>query len=115
MVVSPYYSKNQGTKDIYNMTFEEFVSSLQNQTEPARLPNLLQALWYDGKGKWDIAHKIAQSVFDENGSWIHAYLHRKEGDLANASYWYSNAGKELPQISLVDEWTQITKKLLSQL
>jgi hypothetical protein len=54
----------------------------------------LNALWYDARGEWDKAHELIQDVQDKNASWIHAYLHRKEGDDPNAGYWYSRAGKK---------------------
>ena len=67
----------------------------------------LNALWYDAKGEWDKAHEMVQDIDDNNASWIHAYLHRKEGDTANADYWYSRAGKKRPSLSLEKEWEEI--------
>lgn len=94
------------------MNFDSFRSSLANDTPPANMSNLLQAMWYDGKNNWDKAHDIAQEIHDNNGSWIHAYLHRKEGDRANAGYWYSKAGKPMPGNSLEKEWEEIVRALL---
>jgi hypothetical protein len=68
---------------------------------------LLRALQLDREGNWDRAHGIAQSVSSQNGSRVHAYLHRKEGDLANASYWYSRAGISVPDSSLDQEWQDL--------
>lgn len=72
----------------------------------------LQALWYDAKGDWKKAHDLIQDTPDKNASWIHAYLHRKEGDIWNADYWYSKAGKKRPLFSLEEEWEQIVSALL---
>ena len=94
------------------MTFEEFRSSLSQQQVPEGLPTLLQALWYDGKNDWEKAHNIAQDISTSDGSWIHAYLHRKEGDLSNAGYWYKRAGKQLPRVSLEEEWARIVRSFV---
>ena len=72
----------------------------------------LNALWYDAKGDWDKAHKLIQDVDDKNASWIHAYLHRKEGDTGNADYWYSRAGKKRSSLSLEEEWQEIVAALI---
>lgn len=66
------------------MTIEEFKSTLNNSHPPEALPPLLEALWYDAKGNWHRAHEIAQEIAGKEGAWVHAYLHRKEGDLSNA-------------------------------
>lgn len=94
------------------MTIEAFKSSLSGDHPPEGVPKLLQALWYDGKNDWAAAHNIAQDIETAEGSWIHAYLHRKEGDPGNASYWYHRAGKPMPDISLEEEWEQIAIALL---
>jgi phage major head subunit gpT-like protein len=96
------------------MTFEAFTSSLTEPQPPASLPKTLQALWYDGKNAWDTAHDIAQDIGSPDGSWIHAYLHRKEGDTGNAGYWYRRAGKPMPSVSLQREWEQIVRELLDR-
>ena len=67
------------------MTLEEFTATLEGKTPPAVSPALV-ALWHDGKGDWNRAHEVAQDVDDETGAWVHAYLHRKEGDESNAAY-----------------------------
>jgi hypothetical protein len=77
-----------------------------------QMSQVLQALWQDAKGQWNVAHRLVQSVNDSTGAWVHAYLHRKEGDLYNASYWYSNANKKMSTTSLEQEWEEITKALL---
>ena len=69
-------------------------------------------MWEDAKGHWDAAHSIAQDIEDQTGSWIHAYLHRKEGDLGNAGYWYRRAGKPEAQDTLDEEWARIVLSLL---
>lgn len=95
-------------------TFESFVQSL-SQNEPAqKLAPLLQALWWDAKGNWSKAHEIAQEISSAEASWIHAYLHRKEGDLANADYWYLHAGRKRPAVSLDEEWKQISAEILER-
>lgn len=94
------------------MTLEEFKSSLKNFDPPNGLSHLLKALWYDGKNNWEMAHNIAQDINSNDGSWVHAYLHRKEGDLGNASYWYSRAGRRMPEVSLEEEWDGIVSEFL---
>ncbi len=94
------------------MQFAEFAKSMQSNTPPADLPIYLLALWFDAKGDWDKAHKSIDSLDDKNACWVHAYLHRKEGDVWNADYWYSRAGKKRPATSLEEEWENITRALL---
>ena len=95
------------------MTIAMFKESLKQPTPPEGISKLLQALWYDGKNDWETAHNIAQDISSAEGSWVHAYLHRREGDEGNAAYWYQRAGKPVPGMSLQQEWEQITTKLLS--
>ena len=94
------------------MTLEEFRATLLQPAAPAELPTALRAMWEDAKGNWSGAHAIAQGIEDEMGSWIHAYLHRKEGELANAGYWYRRAGKPAAHDTLDDEWDRIVSSLL---
>jgi len=94
------------------MTFEEFKSSLQQSAPPANLKPLAKALWFEGKGDWEAAHDIAQEINTNDGSWVHAYLHRKEGDVGNASYWYHRAGKPMTYVSLEDEWASLVKNFI---
>jgi hypothetical protein len=75
---------------------------------------LLLALWHDAKDDWDASHNIAQDIHSNDGSWIHAYLHRKEGDAGNAGYWYRKAGKPYPSASLEKEWESIVSVLLEK-
>ncbi|RPI70646.1 MAG: hypothetical protein EHM47_11745, partial [Ignavibacteriales bacterium] len=76
------------------------------------LNNLLAALWYDAKNNWDKAHEITQDIEGKDSAWVHAYLHRREGDNGNASYWYSRAGKSFPDKTLEEEWEEIVSALL---
>lgn len=80
---------------------------------PAGLPNHVQALWLARAGNWHEAHDLCQRIPGSTGSWIHAYLHREEGDLGNASYWYARAGKPVParDLPLLEEWRSIAKTL----
>jgi hypothetical protein len=94
------------------MTLTEFKSSLSKSDPPQDVNTLLLALWYDAKGSWDKAHELAQDVHSENGAWIHGYLHLKEGDKSNASYWYHRAGKKFPDTTLEVEWDVIAEALL---
>ena len=94
------------------MNFETFTNSLSDKTPPAELNEYLQALWFDGKGNWDKAHHLIQDIEDKTAAWIHAYLHRKEGDDWNANYWYNLAGKKMPSEELETEWENIVKALL---
>jgi len=72
----------------------------------------LLALWHDARGDWAAAHESAQGDETSKGAWVHAYLHRKEGDLANAAYWYRSVGRPLPKCALDAEWEQIAGELL---
>ena len=94
------------------MTFETFRTSLKDKTPPTEASVYLQSLWHDGKGDWDSSHNIIQDVNDKTAAWIHAYLHRKEGDVWNANYWYTKAGKRMPGYSLEQEWEEIVKAML---
>lgn len=96
------------------MSFEDLQQSVKTDAEPpAGLSLPLQALWYDAKGDWEAAHGCAQDDPSRDGSWLHAYLHRKEGDLGNAGYWYSRANKPMParSVTLDAEWEQIARAL----
>lgn len=95
------------------MTLDEFKLSLTGSQPPAGLSLALSALWYDARGDWDRAHECAQDQEDLDGSWVHAYLHRKEGDASNAQYWYSRARRTFYSGELQDEWTSIVTSLLS--
>jgi hypothetical protein len=94
------------------MTLKEFRKTLGKNDPPEQLTGPLKALWFDAKGDWDTAHSIAQGIYTADGSWVHAYLHRKEGDIGNASYWYQKAGKPRPKHSLEKEWQELTEIFL---
>ena len=95
------------------MTVDEFKASLED-TAPPQVAPVLQSLWHDARGDWDRAHEIAQDVDDESGAWLHAYLHRKEGDASNARYWYRRAGRSETTDSLESEWSRIVSTLLQR-
>lgn len=88
--------------------------SLLTDSPPAAASVYIKALWYDAKDDWNKAHELIQDVTDKNASWIHAYLHRKEGDTWNAEYWYTKAGKKRPGVSLNEEWEQIASAFLKK-
>lgn len=90
-------------------TFEEFESTLEQKGPPKEWPDALQSLWLDAKGDWEDSHNIAQDLQSQMGSWIHAYLHRKEGDKWNAGYWYRRANKPFPEYSLDEELRVLVK------
>jgi len=97
------------------MTLDEFIQSVKHEEEPpASLPEALKALWWAKKGDWDRAHHISQAVYSNSGSWVHAHLHRVEGDLANARFWYRRAEKREYSSELEVEWKEISEYLLSQ-
>ncbi len=85
------------------MTLEEFTISLQSDHPPDGVNPLLLALWYDAKGDWEKSHNIIQDIESKDAALIHAYLHRKEGDIGNADYWYRRAGENRKDISMEEE------------
>jgi hypothetical protein len=94
------------------VTLDEFKRTTAHSKPPDNLAPGLVALWHDAHGDWDAAHQVAQDIPDPIGAWVHAYLHRKEGDLSNAGYWYRRAGKPESRDSLDVEWAQIAAALL---
>jgi hypothetical protein len=88
-------------------------ASLSNAAPAPDLAPPLAALWWAAKGDWDAAHKIVQDESDANSAWVHAYLHRVEGDLSNAGYWYRQAGQPVAMDSLQAEWERIVSSLTS--
>jgi hypothetical protein len=94
------------------MDYAAFEHTLKGDQPPANLSNALQALWWDAKGDWDRAHACAQAQDDPESAWVHAYLHRKEGDRVNASYWYRRAGKPAFAGTLAEEWDALVRALL---
>ncbi len=96
------------------MDFQKFSTTLRQSQPPEGLSAALQAMWYDGKGDWQAAHELAQVDSQPVHCWVHAYLHRKEGDNWNANYWYTKAKKPMPKLSLAEEWEMIVEELLDQ-
>ena len=94
------------------MTLDEFKATV-SASSPPPVSGALQALWHDARGEWDQAHEIANGVDDKTGAWVHAYLHRKEGDLGNAGYWYRRAGQPMATDALDAERDRIVVSLLT--
>lgn len=88
-------------------------SARVDATAPADLNAALRCLWLSKAGRWDQAHDACQSLPDRVGAWIHAHLHREEGDHGNAAYWYHRAQQPVPprSLSIADEWDQLVEKL----
>ncbi|MEO6550270.1 MAG: hypothetical protein ABIN94_19860 [Ferruginibacter sp.] len=94
------------------MQLESFKQQLKNTLPPPHISVYLLAMWQDGKDNWEEAHQLINDLEDANACWVHAYLHRKEGDTFNADYWYRKANKQRPNIQLAEEWDNIVKALL---
>ncbi|MES2810159.1 MAG: hypothetical protein V4619_16120 [Bacteroidota bacterium] len=90
----------------------DFKASLNLGQPLAGLSIQLQSLWYDGKGDWRKAHDLIDQLTDQPSAWVHAYLHRKEGDIWNADYWYGRAKQRRPNLSLDEEWEQLVVAFL---
>lgn len=95
------------------MDLETFENSLSAQNPPEKLSAALRALWKASKGDWEGAHNLVQDDPGQDAAWVHAYLHREEGDTFNANYWYRRAGKPTASGELSAEWRAIVKTLLS--
>jgi len=98
------------------MTADELSKSAAlDKLPPSSASVLERCLWFARAGKWDASHDLCEDVPGAAGSWVHAWLHRQEGDLGNAGYWYSRAGREMPpqSVTLEDEWMEIASELLS--
>ena len=95
------------------MDLNAFTRSLAGEAPPPGLPGAAAALWWAAKGDWHRAHTVAQDNPDAAGAWAHAYLHRVEGDLSNAGYWYGRAGKPACTAPLDEEWRAIAAALLA--
>ena len=95
------------------MDFASFKDSFAAAAPPAGLSHAVEALWWDAKGDWAKAHHCAQQQEgDAEGCWVHAYLHRKEGDLSNAGYWYRRAERPPASTTLEEEWETIARSLV---
>ena len=93
-------------------TLTEFKESLNSGQPVKGISAQLKSLWYDGKSDWHQAHAQVDHLTDRASAWVHAYLHRKEGDIWNADYWYSKAQQIRPNISLEEEWEQLVLQFL---
>jgi hypothetical protein len=96
------------------MDLGQFRNSLEQPAPPAG-PAPLQSLWWSAKGDWERAHKIVQDIESTDAAWVHAYLHRVEGDLSNARYWYGQAGRTAATVALEVEWDAIAAALLGKM
>lgn len=97
------------------VTLAEFQQLIEKQSLcPEIVPKALQALFYEKKGNWDKAHEIVQNASDADSAWVHAYLHRKEGDLSNARYWYRRSNQPEFSEGLNQEWEKITSCVLKK-
>ena len=95
------------------MDYESFVQHATGESAPPDgISEPLRALWYAQKGDWDTAHNVAQDIDDADGSWIHANLHREEGDLGNARYWYNRAGRPESKRSVEEEREELIRHFL---
>jgi len=97
------------------MPFDEFLQSIGKGAKPgAEWSGALRGLWHDARGDWDGAHRCVQEDQSREAAWVHAYLHRKEGDLGNAGYWYARAGRRPPErgADLAAEWEEIARALV---
>ncbi len=90
-----------------------FHESLTEPLPPAHFSVLLKSLWYDAKGDWKTAHDLVDSLAGTEAAWVHAYLHRKEGDIWNADYWYARAKKERPSSTLEEEWESLVRHFMA--
>ena len=95
------------------MSYDEYILSIENDSEPHGMNIYLQALWWDAKGSWPKAHSLINDLEDPTGCWVHAYLHRKEGDISNADYWYQKSGRKRPSGPLEEERKTIAMELLT--
>ncbi|MDB5229454.1 MAG: hypothetical protein JWN76_259 [Chitinophagaceae bacterium] len=96
------------------MDLTTFKQSLSGGKPPENISAYLQSLWYDGKGDWKKSHEVIQDIAGNNAAWIHAYLHRKEGDIWNADFWYNKAGKKRPDMTLEKEWEELVNAMLNE-
>jgi hypothetical protein len=94
-------------------TLADFKGTLSGERPPEHLSVYSQALWWSGKGNWDRAHDLIQDVNDSSAALIHAYLHRLEGDLSNAKYWYAKANARMPGFDTGKEWEKLVVQFLS--
>ena len=96
------------------MKYLDFINSIEKEKPPKKIPKIELSIWYILKNNWDMAHTIAQDIPSEIASWIHAYLHRQEGDISNAHYWYSKANKVPYSDSLEEELDDIIESIFEK-
>jgi hypothetical protein len=96
------------------MTYDEFAASLVRPEPPAELSVPLQGLWLLANGDWEKAHILVQDDPSDEAAWVHAHLHRVEGDIGNAGYWYNRSGRPPTNVPFEDERASITRTLLSE-
>ena len=92
--------------------YTEFQNTLEADFPHKDWPDGLKSLWHEAKGDWEASHNIAQDMHSELGNWIHGYLHRKEGDEWNAGYWYRQANRPFPKLSLEEELKELVAFVL---
>lgn len=97
------------------MRYEELEASLADDTPPSGMTPELTALWHERKGNWRLAHELVQDRTTREAAAVHAYLHRREGDIGNAAYWYRRARRDVPQReSLEEEWSTLARELIEE-
>ncbi len=96
------------------LSLVELIKAVKSKQLPENLKPELRALAVEKEGDWDKAHSIVQELNTSEAAWVHAYLHRKEGDISNASYWYSRAGRRKSDLPLDKEWESIAAALLGE-
>jgi hypothetical protein len=94
------------------MDYASFERSLGDNAPPEGTEPLLKAMWFERKGNWKRAHEIAQDINSADAAWVHAYLHRREGDLPNAEYWYRQAKRPVERGDMDEEWRAMVSALL---
>jgi hypothetical protein len=99
-------------EDVMNAELAAFLDSLKNGTPPTAAVSLLRAVWHGLHGEWEAAHRIAQDDTSVEGAWVHAWLHRIEGDFPNARYWYGRAQRDVAEGDLREEGKTIAAFLL---
>lgn len=92
------------------MKFELFIKSLEADQPDEKMPDTLRVLWFHRKQQWEKAHQIAQDMEGPDGAWLHAFLHRDEGDEWNAGYWYRRAGKPFFNGAIAEEWEKLARQ-----
>ena len=91
------------------MNYSNFISFTKKDSPPKKLTSIELAMWHVINHNWDNAHNIVQGINNEIGFWIHAHIHRIEGDISNANYWYSKANRDQLQLTLKEEPEQIIR------